>query len=126
MDAHGIGHMIQQFLKVTGVMVFPFTIKIKNNPHFNCYLKQNFPCHVLLLPEVGVATRADHQRKLIEVGHTRKTMQSLVGDDSRVWNKAHTEIKNSETLSPAKKAIKVHCKTNFYTTMVESGRIKQN
>ena len=63
------------------------------------------------IPEVGMATRADHQGRLIETGHCKKTMQSFVGDASRVWNKAPPTIKEAKSIGCAKKAIKTFCKT---------------
>ena len=63
------------------------------------------------IPEVGVATRADHQGRLIEIGHCKKTMQSFVGDASRVWNKAPTTIMEAKSIRCAKKAIKTFCKS---------------
>ncbi len=61
--------------------------------------------------EVGMATRADHQGRLIEVGHSKITTQSFVGDASRVWNKAPSKIKEAKTIGSAKNAIKAYCKT---------------
>ncbi len=61
--------------------------------------------------EVGMATRADHQGRLIEVGHSKITTQSFVGDASRVWNKAPLKIKEAKTIGSAKNAIKAYCKT---------------
>ena len=42
---------------------------------------ENYPIEIKCqsIPEVGMATRADHQGKLIEIGHCKKTMQSFVG-----------------------------------------------
>ena len=73
---------------------------------------ENYPIHMAAqaIPEVGMATRADHQGRLIEPGHSKKTMQSFVGDASRVWNKAPARIKEANTIGMAKKAIKEFCK----------------
>ena len=47
---------------------------------------ENYPIQMAaqVIPEVGMATRADHQGRLLEPGHSKKTMQSFVGDASRV------------------------------------------
>ena len=74
---------------------------------------ENYPIQMAaqVIPEVGMATRADHQGRLLEPGHSKKTMQSFVGDASRVWNKAPSKIKEANSIGMAKKAIKDFCKT---------------
>ena len=37
------------------------------------------------IPDVGMVTRADHQGRLIETGHCKKTMQSFVGYAPRLF-----------------------------------------
>ena len=49
--------------------------------------------------------------RLIEVGHSKKTRASFVGDASRVWNKAPIKIKEANSIGTAKLAIKAYCKT---------------
>ena len=74
---------------------------------------ENYPIHMAAqtIPEVGMATRADHNARLIKVGHSKKTMTSFVGDASRVWNKAPIKIKEANSIGTAKLAIKAYCKT---------------
>ena len=74
---------------------------------------ENYPIQMAAqsVSEAGMATRADHQGRLIEVGHSKITTQSFVGDASRVWNKAPLKIKEAKTIGSAKNAIKAYCKT---------------
>ena len=74
---------------------------------------ENYPIEInsQRIPDVGMATRADHHGRLIEPGHCKKTMQSFVGDAPRVWNKAPMSIKEAKSIGCAKKAIKSFCKT---------------
>ena len=74
---------------------------------------ENYPIQMAAqsVSEVGMATRADHQGRLIEVGHSKITTQSFVGDASRVWNKAPSKIKEAKTIGSAQNAIKAYCKT---------------
>ena len=73
---------------------------------------ENYPIQMATqtIPEVGMATRADRQGRLIEPGHSKITLQSFVGDASRVWNKAPSVIKEAKSIGVAKKAIKEFCK----------------
>ena len=55
----------------------------------------------------GRVTRGVTERKLVEPS----TLNTFIGNATRLWNNAPEMIKNSKCISTAKKEIKLYCKT---------------
>ena len=69
----------------------------------------NFPLNIeQLQPAVnGRTTRGVSDGKLLEPS----SLNTFIGNATRLWNKAPIVIKNSKSISVAKKEIKAFCKT---------------
>ena len=69
----------------------------------------NYPLNIEQLQpaENGRATRGVSDGKLSEPA----TLNTFIGNATKLWNRAPTVIKNSKSISVAKKEIKAFCKT---------------
>ncbi len=61
--------------------------------------------------ENAMKTRSVTRGGLTEVGRSTRAKKSFMCDAAKVWKKAPEKIRTSKTLTPAKKAIREHCKS---------------
>ena len=63
------------------------------------------------IEENKCTTRASAQGKLIEIGRSNTTKNTLTSDATRIWNMAPRDIIDSITVCQAKERIKTYAKT---------------
>ena len=70
---------------------------------------QNYPLNIeKLQPAVnGRVTRGVSHEKLVEP----PTLNTFIGNATRLWNKVQESIRNAKSISAAKKEIKLYCKS---------------